>query len=169
MAKKPKAAKKPSFNIEDLLNFLNNPKVKAGLNLTEGKLNSQDVMGLTGGGQSAAAPYSGVIAGAANNKVKTDMDFAKGIADFALPISEGVRLSQGKSEPLDPLYAALAFAPFGKVAKKLKNARSGTKLLLDGLNSGSKMGRNMTNQQFSGSTDYTYSPLEVLLMQLSGK
>ena len=168
MAKKP--AKKPSFDIGDLLNFLNNPKVKAGLNLTEGKLNSQDVMGLTGGGyQSKVAPYSGVIADAANNKVKTDFNFAKGVADFALPISEGVRLSQGKSEPLDPLWAALAFAPYGKVAKKLKNARSGTKLLLDGLNSGSKMGRNLVNQGMSGSTDYTYSPLEVLLMQLSGK
>ena len=168
MAKKP--TKKPSFNIEDLLNFLNNPKVKAGLNLTEGKLNSQDVMGLTGGGnQSKVAPYSGVIADAVNNKVKTDFNLAKGVADFALPISEGIRLAQGKSEPMDPLYAALAFAPYGKIAKKVKNARSGTKLLLDSLKSGSKMGRNMTNQQFSGSTDYTYSPLEVLLMQLSGK
>ena len=167
MAKKP--TKKPSFDIGDLLNFLNNPKVKAGLNLTEGKLNSQDVMGLTGGGQSAAAPYSGVIAGAANNKVKTDMNFAKGVADFALPISEGIRLAQGKSQPMDPLYAALAFAPYGKIAKKLKNARSGTKLLLDSLKSGSKTGRNVVNQGMSGSTDYTYSPLEVLLMQLSGK
>lgn len=163
---KPKK-QKPSFDIGDLLGFLNQPKVKAGTNLSQGKLTSQDVMGLMGGGQSKAAPYSDVLAQAANTKVKQDYETAKFLADFALPFSEGQRLVQGKSEPMDPLWAALSVAPLGKAGKKFKNLDKQTKMLIK-MFGGSKMGRNQYVGSNSGSTDYTYSPLELLLLQLQG-
>ena len=163
---KPKK-QKPSFDIGDLLGFLNQPKVKAATNLSQGKLTSQDVMGLMGGGQSKAAPYSDVLAQAGNQKVKTDYETAKFLADFALPFSEGQRLVQGKSEPMDPLWAALSVAPLGKAGKKLKNLDKQTKMLIK-MFGGSKMGRNQVAGSNSGSTDYTYSPLELLLLQLQG-
>ena len=163
---KPKK-QKPSFDIGDLLEFLNKPKVKAATNLSQGKLTSQDVMGVMGNNQSAAAPYSGVIADAYNTKVKTDYETAKFLADFALPFSEGQRLVQGKSEPMDPLWAALSVAPLGKGVKKLKNLDKQTKMLIK-MFGGSKMGRNQYVGSNSGSTDYTYSPLELLLLQLQG-
>ncbi|CAB4135935.1 hypothetical protein UFOVP1549_17 [uncultured Caudovirales phage] len=164
---KPKQ-QKPNFDIGDLLEFLNQPKVKAATNLSQGKLTSQDVMGVLGNNQSKAAPYSGFVADAYNNKVKTDYETAKFFADWFLPVSEGQRLVQGKSEPMDPLWAAMGIFPYGKVGKKLKSIKAPAKMILDAIGGGSKMGRNMTNQQFSGSTDYTYSPLELLLMQLQG-
>jgi hypothetical protein len=40
-------------------------------------------------------------------------------------------------------------------------------MMLDALRS-SKPLRNQTAGSFSGSTDYTYSPIELLLMQLQG-
>jgi hypothetical protein len=163
---KPKK-QKPSFDIGDLLGFLNQPKVKAGTNLSQGRLTSQDVMGLMGGGQSKAAPYSDVLAQAGNTKVKQDYETAKFLADFALPFSEGQRLVQGKSEPMDPLWAALSVAPLGKAGKKLKNLDKQTKMLIK-MFGGSKMGRNQVAGSNSGSTDYTYSPLELLLLQLQG-
>jgi hypothetical protein len=163
---KPKK-QKPSFDIGDLLGFLNQPKVKAATNLSQGKLTSQDVMGLMGNNQSKAAPYSGVIADAYNTKVKTDYETAKFLADFALPFSEGQRLVQGKSEPMDPLWAALSVAPLGKAAKKLKGIDKNTKMMLDMLRS-SKPLRSQVAGSNSGSTDYTYSPFELLLLQLQG-
>jgi hypothetical protein len=163
---KPKK-QKPSFDIGDLLGFLNQPKVKAGTNLSQGKLTSQDVMGLMGGGQSKAAPYSDVLAQAGNTKVKQDYETAKFLADFFTPASEAQRLVQGKSEKLDPMWAAINFLPFGKAAKKLKNIDKETKMMLDMLRS-SKPLRNQTAGSNSGSTDYTYSPFELLLLQLQG-
>ena len=163
---KPKK-QKPSFDIGDLLGFLNQPKVKAATNLSQGKLTSQDVMGLMGGGQSKAAPYSDVLAQAGNQKVKNDYETAKFLADWYTPFSEGQRLVQGKSEPMDPLWAALSVAPLGKAGKKLKNLDKQTKMLIK-MFGGSKMGRNQVAGSNSGSTDYTYSPLELLLMQLQG-
>ena len=163
---KPKK-QKPSFDIGDLLGFLNQPKVAAGMNLAEGKLTSQDVMGLAGGGQSKAAPYSGVVAQAGNQKVKNDYETAKFLADFFTPASEAQRLVQGKSEKLDPMWAAINFLPFGKAAKKLKNIDKETKMMLDMLRS-SKPLRSQVAGSNSGSTDYTYSPMELLLMQLQG-
>ena len=163
---KPKK-QKPSFDIGDLLGLLNSPKVKSGMNLAEGRLTSQDVMGLAGGGQSKAAPYSGVVAQAGNQKVKNDYDTAKFLADFFTPASEAQRLVQGKSEKLDPMWAAMNFLPFGKAAKKLKGIDKNTKMMLDILG-GSKSLRNQVAGSNSGSTDYTYSPLELLLLQLQG-
>jgi hypothetical protein len=163
---KPKK-QKPSFDIGDLLGFLNQPKVKAGTNLSQGKLTSQDVMGVMGNNQSKAAPYSGVVADAYNTKVKQDYETAKFLADFFTPASEAQRLVQGKSEKLDPMWAAINFLPFGKAAKKLKGIDKETKMMLDMLRS-SKPLRNQTAGSFSGSTDYTYSPFELLLMQLQG-
>jgi hypothetical protein len=164
---KPKK-QKPSFDVGDLLAFLNKPKVKAGMNLAQGKLTSQDVMGVMGGGyQNKAAPYSDVLAQAGNQKVKQDYETAKFLADFALPFSEGQRLIQGKSEPMDPLWAALSVAPLGKAGKKLKNVDKEIKMLIK-MFGGSKMGRNQVAGSNSGSTDYTYSPLELLLLQLQG-
>ena len=163
---KPKK-QKPSFDIGDLLEFINQPKVKAATNLSQGKLTSQDVMGVMGNNQSKAAPYSGVVADAYNTKVKTDYETAKFLADFALPFSEGQRLVQGKSEPMDPLWAALSVEPLGKAGKKLKNVDKEIKLLIK-MFGGSKVGRNQYVGSNSGSTDYTYSPLELLLLQLQG-
>ena len=163
---KPKK-QKPSFDIGDLLGFLNQPKVKAATNLSQGKLTSQDVMGLAGGGQSKAAPYSDMLAQAGNQKVKNDYETAKFLADWFTPFSEGQRLVQGKSEPMDPLWAALSVAPLGKVGKKLKGIDKNTKMMLDILG-GSKSLRNQVAGSNSGSTDYTYSPLELLLLQLQG-
>ena len=163
---KPKK-QKPSFDIGDLLGFLKQPKVAAGMNLAEGKITSQDVMGLMGGGQSKAAPYSDVLAQAGNNKVKQDYETTKFLADFFTPASEAERLVQGKSEPMDPLWAALSVAPLGKAGKKLKNLDKQTKMLIK-MFGGSKMGRNQYVGSNSGSTDYTYSPLELLLLQLQG-
>ncbi len=159
---------KPSFDIGDLLNFLNKPEVKAATNLSQGKLTSQDVMGLTGGGQSKAAPYSDMLAKTANQKVKTDYDVVKFLADFYLPASEGQRLIQGKSEKMDPLWAAMAYLPYGKAAKKVKNVDRPIKDLLNALGS-SKPLRNQTAGSFSGSTDTQYSPFDLLLMQLAGE
>ena len=163
---KPKK-QKPSFDIGDLLGFLKQPKVAAGMNLAEGRLTSQDVMGLAGGGQSKAAPYSGVVAQAGNQKVKNDYETAKFLADFFTPASEAQRLVQGKSEKLDPMCAAINFLPFGKAAKKLKNIDKETKMMLDILG-GSKALRSQVAGSNSGSTDYTYSPMELLLLQLQG-
>lgn len=163
---KPKQ-QKPNFDIGDLLEFLNQPKVKAATNLSQGKLTSQDVMGVMGNNQSKAAPYSGVVADAYNAKVKTDYETAKFLADFALPFSEGQRLVQGKSQPMDPLWAALSIAPLGKAGKKLKNVDKEIKMLIK-MFGGSKMGRNQYVGSNSGSTDYTYSPLELLLLQIAG-
>jgi len=163
---KPKK-QKPSFDIGDLLGFLKQPKVAAGMNLAEGKITSQDVMGLMGGGQSKAAPYSDVLAQAGNNKVKQDYETTKFLADFFTPASEAERLVQGKSEPMDPLWAALSVAPLGKAGKKLKNLDKQTKMLIK-MFGGSKMGRNQYVGSNSGSTDYTYSPLELLLLKLQG-
>jgi len=163
---KPKK-QRPSFDIGDLLGFLNQPKVKAGMNLAEGKLTSQDVMGLAGGVQSKAAPYSGVLAQAGNQKVKNDYETAKFLADLFTPASEAQRLVQGKSEKLDPMWAAINFLPFGKAAKKLKGIDKETKMLLDVLRS-SKPLRSQVAGSNSGSTDYTYSPMELLLLQLQG-
>lgn len=164
---KPKK-QKPSFDIGDLLGFLNQPKVKAATNLSQGKLTSQDVMGVMGGGyQSKAAPYSGVLAQAANQKVKTDYETAKFLADFFTPASEAQRLVQGKSEKLDPMWAAINFLPFGKAAKKLKNIDKNTKMMLDILG-GSKPLRSLFAGSNSGSTDTQYSPMDILLMQLYG-
>ena len=164
---KPKQ-QKPNFDIGDLLGFLNQPKVKAGTNLSQGKLTSQDVMGLIGGGQSKAAPYSDMLAKTANQKVKQDYEAAKFLADFFTPASEAQRLVQGKSEKLDPMWAAINFIPFGKVAKKLKGIDKNTKMLLDALGA-SKPLRNQTAGSFSGSTDTQYSPFDLLLMQLAGE
>jgi len=158
---------KPSFDIGDLLGFLNQPKVKAGTNLSQGKLTSKDVMGLMGGGQSKAAPYSGQVADAYNAKVKQDYETAKFLADFYTPASEAQRLVQGKSEPMDPLWAAMSIFPFGKTAKKLKGIDKNTKMMLDVLRS-SKPLRSQVAGSNSGSTEYTYSPLELLLLQLQG-
>ena len=164
---KPKK-QKPSFDIGDLLGFLNQPKVKAATNLSQGKLTSQDVMGVMGGGyQSKAAPYSDVLAQAGNTKVKQDYETAKFLADFFTPASEAQRLVQGKSEKLDPMWAAINFLPFGKAAKKLKNIDKETKMMLDMFRS-SKPLRSQVAGSNSGSTDYTYSPLELLLLQLQG-
>ena len=165
---KPKK-QKPSFDIGDLLGFLNQPKVKAATNLSQGKLTSQDVMGLMGGGQSKAAPYSDVLAQAGNQKVKTDYETAKFLADWYTPFSEGQRLVQGKSEPMDPLWAALSVAPLGKAAKKVKNFDKEIKMLIK-MFGGSKMGRSQYVGSNSGSGPYEgqYSPLELLLMQLQG-
>ena len=163
---KPKK-QKPSFDIGDLLGFLNQPKVKAATNLSQGKLTSQDVMGLTGGVQSKAAPYSGVVADAYNTKVKNDYETAKFLADWYTPFSEGQRLVQGKSEPMDPLWAAMSVFPFGKAAKKLKNVDKAVKMLLDVLRS-SKPLRSQVAGSNSGSTDTQYSPMDILLMQLYG-
>ena len=167
---KPKQ-QKPNFDIGDLLEFINQPKVKAVTNLSQGKLTSQDVMGVMGGGyQSKAAPYSGVVADAYNTKVKTDYETAKFLADFALPFSEGQRLVQGKSEPMDPLWAALSVAPLGKAAKKVKNFDKEIKMLIK-MFGGSKMGRNQYVGSNSGSGPYEgqYSPMDILLMQLAGE
>ena len=164
---KPKQ-QKPNFDIGDLLDFINKPKVKAVTNLSQGKLTSQDVMGLIGGGQSKAAPYSGQVADAYNAKVKQDYETAKFLADFALPFSEGQRLVQGKSELMDPLWAALSVAPLGKAGKKLKNLDKQTKMLIK-MFGGSKMGRNQYVGSNSGSTDTQYSPFDLLLMQLAGE
>jgi len=163
---KPKK-QKPSFDIGDLLGFLKQPKVAAGMNLAEGKITSQDVMGLAGGVQSKAAPYSGILAQAGNNKLKNDYELTKFLADFYTPASEAQRLVQGKSEKLDPMWAAVNFFPFAKTAKKLKNIDKETKMLLDVLRS-SKSLRNHIAGSNSGSTDYTYSPLELFMMQLQG-
>ena len=163
---KPKK-QKPSFDIGDLLGFLNQPKVKAATNLSQGKLTSQDVMGLAGGGQSKAAPYSDVLAQAGNQKVKNDYETAKFLADFFTPASEAQRLVQGKSEKLDPMWAAINFLPFGKAAKKLKNIDKNTKMMLDILG-GSKPLRSLVAGSNSGSTDTQYSPMDILLMQLYG-
>jgi hypothetical protein len=163
---KPKQ-QKPQFDIGDLLGFLNQPKVKAGMNLAEGKLTSQDVMGLAGGVQSKAAPYSGVVAQTANQKVKNDYELTKFLADWFTPASEAQRLVQGKSEKLDPMWAAINFLPFGKAAKKLKNIDKETKMMLDMLRS-SKPLRSHVAGSNSGSTDTQYSPFELLLMQLQG-
>ncbi len=163
------AGKKPKLDINDLLGFLNQPKVKAATNLSQGKLTSSDVMGLMGGGQSKAAPYSNMLAQAANQKVKADYDVVKFLADFYLPASEAQRLVQGKSEKMDPLWAAMAYLPYGKAAKKIKNIDRPIKDMLNAIGRGSKMGRNMTNQQFSGSTDTQYSPFDILLMHLAGE
>jgi len=163
---KPKQ-QKPQFDISDLLRLLKDPKVSAATNAAQGKLTSSDVMGLVGGGQSKAAPYSNVLANATNQKVKNDFDTVKFLADFYLPISEGQRLSQGKSEKLDPLWASLAFVPFGKAAKKVKGADRGIKDMINALG-GSKALRNQASGSFSGSTDTQYSPFDLLLMQLAG-
>jgi hypothetical protein len=164
---KPKQ-QKPNFDIGDLLEFLNKPKVKAATNLSQGKLTSQDVMGVMGGGyQSKAAPYSDMLAQAANQKVKNDYETAKFLADWYTPFSEGQRLVQGKSEPMDPLWAAMSVFPFGKAAKKLKNVDKETKMLLDVLRS-SKPLRSQVAGSNSGSTDTQYSPMDILLMQLYG-
>lgn len=164
---KPKK-QKPQLDISDLLGFLNKPKVKAATNLTQGKLTSSDVMGLLGGGQSKAAQYSDVLAKATNQKVNNDFDMAKFLADFYLPISEGQRLAQGKSEKLDPLWASMAFIPFGKAAKKVKGADRGIKDMLNALRSSKPM-RSSLNSMNSGSTDTQYSPLDLFLMQLAGE
>jgi hypothetical protein len=124
-------------------------------------------MGLAGGGQSKAAPYSGVLAQAGNQKVKNDYDTAKFLADFFTPASEAQRLVQGKSEKLDPMWAAMNFFPFAKAGKKLKNVDKTTKMMLDALRS-SKPLRSQVAGSNSGSTDYTYSPLELFMMQLQG-
>jgi len=163
---KPKK-QKPNFDIGDLLGLLKQPKVAAGMNLAEGKITSQDVMGLAGGVQSKAAPYSGILAQAGNNKLKNDYELTKFLADFYTPASEAQRLVQGKSEKLDPMWAAVNFFPFAKTAKKLKNIDKETKMLLDVLRS-SKPLRNHIAGSNSGSTDYTYSPLELFMMQLQG-
>lgn len=163
---KPKK-QKPSFDIGDLLDFINKPKVKAATNLSQGKLTGQDVMGVMGGGQSKAAPYSDVLAQAGNNKVKQDYETTKFLADFFTPASEAQRLVQGKSEKMDPVWAAVNFFPFAKTAKKLKSIDRTTKMMLDALGS-SKPLRSQVAGSNSGSTDYTYSPLELLLLQLQG-
>lgn len=162
------AGKKPKFDIGDLLGFLNQPKVKAATNLSQGKLTSSDVMGLTGGGQSKAAPYSAVLANAANQKLKNDYETAKFFADWYTPFSEGQRLVQGKSEPMDPIWAAMSIFPFGKVGKKLKNIDRETKMMLDVLRS-SKPLRSSVAGMNSGSTDTQYSPFDLLLMSLAGE
>ena len=162
------AGKKPKFDIGDLLSFLNDPKVKAATNAAQGKITSSDVMGLMGGGQSKAAPYSPVLATAANQKLKNDYAAAKFLADWYTPFSEGQRLVQGKSEPMDPVWAAMSIFPFGKVGKKLKNIDRETKMMLDVLRS-SKPLRSHTAGSFSGSTDTQYSPFDLLLMGLSGE
>ncbi len=164
---KPKK-QKPSFDIGDLLNFLNKPEVKSATNLSQGNLTSQDVIGLVGGGQSKAAPYSGMLAQAANQKVKNDFDTIKFLADFYLPASEGQRLIQGKSEKMDPLWAAMAYLPYGKAAKKIKNVDRPIKDLLNALRS-SKPLRSSVAGMNSGSTDTQYSPFDLLLMQLAGE
>jgi hypothetical protein len=164
---KPKK-QKPSFDIGDLLGFLNQPKVKAATNLSQGKLTSQDVMGLMGNNQSKAAPYSGVVADAYNTKVKQDYETAKFLADFFTPATETQRLIQGKSQPMDPLWAAMNFFPFAKAGKKLKNIDKGTKMLLDALGA-SKPLRSHSAGIHSGSTDTQYSPFDLLLMQLAGE
>lgn len=161
------AGKKPQFDISDLLRLLKDPKVSAATNAAQGKLTSSDVMGLVGGGQSKAAPYSDMLAKATNQKVKNDFDTVKFLADLYLPVSEGQRLVQGKSEKMDPLWTAMAYFPFGKVAKKVKNIDKGTKMMLDALGS-SKPLRNQVSGSFSGSTDTQYSPFDLLLMQLAG-
>lgn len=164
---KPKQ-QKPNFDIGDLLDFINKPKVKAVTNLSQGKLTSQDVMGLIGGGQSKAAPYSGQVADAYNAKAKMDYETAKFLADFYTPATETQRLIQGKSEPMDPLWAAMNFFPFAKAGKKLKNIDKGTKMLLDALRA-SKPLRSHSSGIHSGSTDTQYSPFDLLLMQLAGE
>lgn len=163
------AGKKPKFDIGDLLGFLNQPKVKAATNLSQGKLTSSDVMGLTGGGQSKAAPYSNMLAQATNQKLKNDYELAKFFADWYTPFSEGQRLVQGKSEPMDPVWAAMSIFPFGKVGKKLKNIDKETKMMLDVLRS-SKPLRSSVAGMNSGSGPYEgqYSPLDLLLLQLQG-
>jgi hypothetical protein len=164
------AGKKPKLDISDLLGFLNQPKVKAATNLSQGTLTSSDVMGLTGGGQSKAAPYSAVLANAANQKLKNDYETAKFLADWYTPFSEGQRLVQGKSESMDPVWAAMSIFPFGKVGKKLKNIDKETKMMLDVLRS-SKPLRNQVAGSNSGSGPYEgqYSPLDILLMSLAGE
>lgn len=159
--------KKPQFDISDLLKLLKDPKVSAATNAAQGKLTSSDVMGLVGGGQSKAAPYSDVLAKAANQKVKNDFDTAKFLADFYFPVYEAQRLVQGKSEKMDPLWASMSIFPFGKVGKNLKNIDKKTKMMLDVLGA-SKPLRSQTAGSFSGSTDTQYSPFDLLLMQLAG-
>jgi hypothetical protein len=160
---------KPNFDIGDLLDFINKPKVKAVTNLSQGKLTSQDVMGLMGNNyQSKAAPYSGQVADAYNAKVKMDYETAKWLADFYTPASEAQRLVQGKSQPMDPLWVAMNFFPFAKVGKKLKNVDKGTKMMLDALRA-SKPLRSHSSGIHSGSTDTQYSPFDLLLMQLAGE
>ena len=68
---------------------------------------------------------------------------------------------------MDPLWAAMAYFPFGKVTKKIKNIDKGTKMMLDALGA-SKPLRNQVSGSFSGSTDTQYSPFDLLLMQLAG-
>lgn len=164
---KPKK-QKPQFDISDLLGLLKNPKVSAATNLSQGKLTSSDVMGLVGGGQSKAAPYSDVLAKAANQKVKNDYDVVKFLADFYLPASEGQRLIQGKSEKMDPLWAAMAYLPYGKAAKKIKNVDRPIKDMLNAFGSSKPM-RSYLSGMNSGSTDTQYSPFDLLLMQLAGE
>lgn len=159
---------KPQFDISDLLRLLKDPKVSAATNAAQGKLTSSDVMGLVGGGQSKAAPYSDVLAKATNQKVNNDFDTVKFLADFYLPVSEGQRLAQGKSEKMDPLWASMAYLPFGKAAKKIKGADRGIKDMLNALRS-SKPLRSSVAGMNSGSTDTQYSPFDLLLMQLAGE
>lgn len=164
---KPKQ-QKPKFDIGDLLGFLSDPRVKTVTNAAQGKVNPQDVAQMLGGVQSKSAPYAGVLSDAVNQKLRNDYATAKGIGDFWLPLTEGEKLVKGKSTVDDPLWAALGFFPFGKVAKKVKNTDRGVKMLLDTLRS-SKPLRSQTSGSFSGSTDTTYSPIELLLLQLQGE
>lgn len=165
------AGKKPKFDMNDLWGFLNKPKVKAVTNAAQGKLNSDDVISLMGGGyQSKAAPYSPVLAAAYNKKLKTDYEAAKFLADWYTPFSEAERFVKGKSEPMDPVWAAMSIIPFGKVGKKLKNIDKETKMMLDVLRS-SKPLRSQVAGSNSGSGPYEgqYSPLDILLMALAGE
>jgi hypothetical protein len=65
------------------------------------------------------------------------------------------------------MWAAMNFFPFAKAGKKLKNFDKTTKMMLDALRS-SKPLRSQVAGSNSGSTDYTYSPLELFMMQLQG-
>lgn len=119
MARKPK---KQGFDAQDLMKWLSTLS-KA----VTGDLNLGDVSGMDAA--SKAAPYASQAVQATNVKRKMDNEIAKGLADFFVPASEGVRLAQGKATPSDAVWAALGLAAYGSPVKKARQVYRGGKAL----------------------------------------
>jgi hypothetical protein len=120
MAKKPK---KSGFDAQDLMKLL--AKVSRAVT---GDMKTEDVAGGMGA-SNKALPYAAQATQAANVKRKMDNEVTKGVADFFVPASEGVRFAQGKGTADDALWAALGLSLFGKPVKRTRQAYGAAKSL----------------------------------------
>jgi hypothetical protein len=122
MAKKPK---KGGFDAQDLMKLLS--KVSRAVT---GDMRTRDVAGNMSV-SNKALPYAAQATEAFNVKRKMDNEVTKGVADFFVPASEGVRLAQGKATPDDALWAALGLSLFGKPVKRTRQAYGAARSLKD--------------------------------------